>query len=106
MSRPECMDMYGNTALFYAKNNVRKLIIKRLVLDAVIRRRKLQHKVVYIWHRLPGIGSPTSNQFFYDMGLALKTYYSFEELCEYIHYTTYENYTFYISGVHHRQYIV
>jgi ankyrin repeat protein len=92
-------DLYGRSALFYAGNNkpVRKLLLKRLLLDRVTSRRNKQFEIIRWWSNLENLYSPKSNQFFYNMGSEFDIC-TFEQLKRDLPSITEQNYDFYMSG--------
>jgi hypothetical protein len=75
------------------------LVIARLVLAEVRRRRFLKFKAIHNWTSLKSLGSPTSNSMFYNMGLALKTPKTLNEIRADAPNTTEQNHRFYTLGV-------
>jgi hypothetical protein len=99
-SRPRQVNKNGKTALNLAsKPIIRRLILQRLILDETARCRFIQYKILRVWTRLPGLGSPTSNQMFYDMGTQLRQTKTLLELQEAAPYATVQNYEWYKAGV-------
>ena len=98
-SNPGHVNMHGGTALRWAATPLmRRLILGRLVLDALELRRCKQYKVIRIWASLEGLNSPSSNQMFFDMGTQLRQPTTFEDLqgdapC------TRQNHHWYMQGV-------
>jgi hypothetical protein len=99
-SRPNYSNTKAETALNLApKPIIRNLILRRLILDETARCRFIQYKILRVWTRLPGLGSPTSNQMFYDMGTQLRQTKTLLELQEAAPYATVQNYEWYKAGV-------
>ena len=99
-SKPGHANGDGYTALSRASSNeIRKIILKFLVLEKVRERRKIVFGIVRYLSFLPSIGSPTSNQCFYEMGQSLREELTFKELVSKVSHTTEQNYYFYLQGV-------
>ena len=93
-------DKDGRTALIYTSSKeIRKIVLKFLVLEKVRERRKITFGIIRYLSYLPNIGSPRSNQCFYEMGQSLREELTFEELLSKIPHTNRQNHTFYLQGV-------
>ena len=97
-SNPGQVNNNGDTALSLSTPLIRRLILRRLVLDALKLRRYKQYKVIRIWSSSEGLGSPSSNQMFYDMGTQLRQSTTFEDLQKDAPCTR-QNHHWYMRGV-------
>ena len=94
----EYTNRFGMSVLKNSQGDVRKLVIRRLILKKIRRQRYLQFKVVKKWSSFEALYSPTSNQMFFNMGSVLPAC-TFEQLKAQVPSATKQNYEFYQKGV-------